>query len=139
MLKIVKFSKISFKIRNCKTFCKAQAVNRLKKFVQSPPFPPPPEKTLLLLENKDFFKEIYRNIQTLAFKELQECSSWVSRNGVVQIFFLTPHRNMFAGKFVKSERFLAAFGSILFSLSCELRMIQVLLAKLHCKMCDLFC
>ena len=53
--------------------------------------------------------EIYRNIQTFAFKGLQESSSWVARNGAVQIFFLTPHRNMFARKFVKSERF---FGCI---------------------------
>ena len=54
---------------------------------------------------QNIFKEIYRNIQTFAFKVLQECSSWASRNGVVQILFLTPQRNMFAGKFVKSERF----------------------------------
>ena len=50
---------------------------------------------------------IYRNIQTFAFKVLQECSSWASRNGAVQISFLTLHKNMSAGKFVKSERFLA--------------------------------
>ena len=87
MLKIVEFSKISIKIKNCKTFCKAQTANRLKKFIQS--LPP----------------QTYRNIQTFAFKVLQECSSWASRNGVVQILFLTPQRNMFAGKFVKSERF----------------------------------
>ena len=39
---------------------------------------------------------------------LQECSSWVSRNDAVQIFFLAPNRNTLAGKFVKSESFLAA-------------------------------
>ena len=33
--------------------------------------------------------------------------NWVSRNGAVQMFFLTPNRNMFAEKFVKWERFLA--------------------------------
>ena len=27
------------------------------------------------------------------------------KNGVMQIFFLTPHRNIFAGKFINSERF----------------------------------
>ena len=47
---------------------------------------------------------IYRNIQTFAFKVLQEGSSCASRNGAVQMFFLTPNRNMFA---VKSQRFLA--------------------------------
>ena len=96
MQKIVKFSKISIQIKNCKIFCKVQTVNRLQKFIQSPPIPPTPEKTLLRLGNKIFFREIYGNIQTLVFKELQECSSWVSRNVVVQIFFLTPHRNIFA-------------------------------------------
>ena len=50
--------------------------------------------------------EIYRDI--LIFKALQECSSGASRNGVVQMFFLTPNRNMFVGKLVKPERFLAA-------------------------------
>ena len=30
-----------------------------------------------------------------------------SRNSAVQMFFLTPNRNMFSGKFVKSERLLA--------------------------------
>ena len=35
-----------------------------------------------------FFMEIYRNIQKFAFKVLQECSSWASRNDVAQIFFL---------------------------------------------------
>ena len=72
-----------------------------------PPFHPTPNKTWLRLWNKNLFKEIYRNIQTYAFKVLQECSSRKSRNGLVQIFFLSPNRNMFSGKFVKSERFLA--------------------------------
>ena len=27
------------------------------------------------------------------------------KNGVMQIFFLTPHRNIFAGKIINSERF----------------------------------
>ena len=139
MLKIIEFSKSSIKMKNFKTFCKVQAVNRLKKFIQSPAIPPPPDKTLLCLGNKIFFKEIYRNLQTFAFKVLQECSSRLSRNDAVQIFFLSPHRNMFARKFVKSERFLAVFRSILFSLLSELRMTEVFLVKLYCKMCDLFC
>ena len=98
MLKIVEFSKISIKIKNCKTFCKAQTANRLKKFIQSPP---PHQNKPYYVSETNFFKETYRNIQTFAFKVLQECSSWVSRNGVVQIFFLTPHRNKFAGNFIR--------------------------------------
>ena len=46
-------------------------------------------------------------MQSFAFKVLQECSSRAPRNGAVQMFFLKPNRNMFAGKFVKLERFLA--------------------------------
>ena len=41
MLKIVEFSKISIKMKNYKIFCKSQTAKRLKKFVQSPPVPPP--------------------------------------------------------------------------------------------------
>ena len=37
----------------------------------------------------------------------QECGSWASRNDAVQMLFLTPKKNMFAGKFVTSERVLA--------------------------------
>ena len=46
-------------------------------------------------------------MQTFAFKVFEECSSLPSRNGALQMFFLTPNRNMFTGKFVKSEIFLA--------------------------------
>ena len=40
---------------------------------------------------------------------LQESSCWASGNGAVQMFFLTPNRNIFAGKFVNGEEFLAVF------------------------------
>ena len=43
---------------------------------------------------------------TFAFRVLQECSSWASKEIAVQIFFLRANRNMFSGKLVKSERFL---------------------------------
>ena len=36
-------------MKNCKTFCKAQTASRLKKIIQPPPIPPPPNKTLLRL------------------------------------------------------------------------------------------
>ena len=69
-----------------------------------PPAPIPPDEILLCLRNKNFLTEIYRNIQTFAFKVLHKCSSCVSGNGAVQMF-LTPNRNMFAGKFVNWEIF----------------------------------
>ena len=40
-------------------------------------------------------------MQTFAFQVLRESISWASRNGAVQISFLTLTRNMFTGKFVK--------------------------------------
>ena len=83
------------------TMSKQQAVTR-KLFGSSP------DKSLLRLQNKSFLTEIYRDIQTFAFQVLQKCSSWMSRNRAVQAIFLTSTRNIFAGKFVKWVRFLAA-------------------------------
>ena len=34
-------------------------------------------------EAQNFITEIYRNIQAVVFKVIQECSSWESRNGAV--------------------------------------------------------
>ena len=70
------------------------------------------------------YTEIYRHIQAFAFKVLQECGSWASRNDALQMFFLTPNtnRNMFAGKFVKSERFLAVLREHI--VSSELRFVK---------------
>ena len=53
---------------------------------------------------------------------LRECSSWVLGNDTVKIFFLTPNRNLFAGKFVKCERFLTGFREhviLIFSMSSD--------------------
>ena len=62
---------------------------------------------------------MYRNIQTFAFKLVQECSSWASGNSLVQMFFPTPNRNMFAGKFVKLERLLAVLWEhVTFNVKC---------------------
>ena len=104
---MVEFSKISIKTKNCKTFCKAQRAALRKLFSPPPQSHPPPDQTSLRVCNKNFLTEVYRNIHTFALKVLQECSSWASRNAAVQISFLTPNRNMFTGKFVKPEMFLA--------------------------------
>ena len=67
----------------------------------------PSDKIFLRLWNKNFLTEICRNIQTFVFKVLQEYSSLASRKCFyAQVFFMTPNRNMLAGIFVKSERFL---------------------------------
>ena len=106
---MLEFQKISIKMKNCKTFYEAQTVIYPKEIIKPPPNPQPTlplDKILLRLWDKNFLTEIYRNMQIFAFKVLQECSSFASRNGAAQMFFLTPNRNMFAGKFVKSERLL---------------------------------
>ena len=43
-------------------------------------FIPPPDKSFLRLWKEIFLKKIYMNIQTFAFEELRESSSWTSKN-----------------------------------------------------------
>ena len=54
------------------------------------------------------------DIMTLAFQVLRECSSWPSKNVAVQRFFMTPARNMFAGKLVKWVKFFAVLREFIF-------------------------
>ena len=139
--KTVEFPKISIKMKNCKTLYKAQIVSHLRKLFSLPLPHPQPCKILLQLWNKHFLVEIYRNIQAFAFKVFQECSSWLSRNGAVQMFFLTPNRNIFTAKFVKSERFLTVLWEhITFDVKwVEVhKMSEVFWVKLYCKISDLF-
>ena len=78
-------------MKNNKTFYESQVANCVKEIVQIPPLSPtPPDRSLLRLWKKNFLTDIYRNIQIFPFKVLLECSSWASRNGAVQMFFLTP-------------------------------------------------
>ena len=67
--KIVEFTKISVKMKNCKTFYKAQKSSRLNKIIQ---LLPNPLHQINLATS--FLTEIYRNKRTFAFKVLQECS-----------------------------------------------------------------
>ena len=93
-------------MKNWKTFYEAQTPSCFKEIIQAlPPLPSthsPSDKILLRLWSKHFLIETDKNIRISVFKVLQECSCWASRNGAVQ----TPNRNMFAGKFLMSERFL---------------------------------
>ena len=95
-------------MKNCQTLYEAQTANHLKEVIHPPPNPPPSDKTLLRLWNKNFLTEIYKNITTFSLSKcLKNAGSWASRNGSVQMFFLAANRNMCAGIFAKSERFLA--------------------------------
>ena len=139
---IVEFPKISIKMKNCKTSYKVHTASLLRKLFSLVPTHPPSDIILLRLWNKNFLTEIYRNMQTFAFKVLQKCSSWASRNDAVQMFFLTPSRNIFAGKFLMSERFLTVLREhVIFNANwVEVRRISdVFRSKLYCKMRNLFC
>ena len=57
--------------------------------------------------NKNFLKEICRNMQTYAFNVLPKCSFRVHKNSAEQVLYLALTRDMFSGKFVKWARFLA--------------------------------
>ena len=59
-------------MKKCITFYEAQTAVRLKKITQPDPTHPPYHQILLLLWNKNFLTEIYRNIQTFDFKVFQE-------------------------------------------------------------------
>ena len=86
-------------------------------------------------------KEIIQPSPTPILPVLQECSSSMSRNDAMQIIFLTPNRNMFAGKFVKWGRLLIELREhIVFNVNwVEVRkMSEVFRAKRYFKMSDLF-
>ena len=145
-------------MKNCKTFYEAQTVSRLKEIIQPTLNLPPPGKILLRLWNKNFPAEIYRNIQTFASRKRVSVSenvlhctvSWhpetassTSRNGAVQMLFLTPDRNMFSGRFIMkgSEGVLAVLrGHVVLNVKgveiCKIS--KIFWAKLYCKIGDLF-
>ena len=118
------FPKIAIKTKIVKHFLRTKQRAALKKLFSFPSTHSPPDKILLHLWNKNFLMKIYRNVQTFAFKVLQECSSWASRNNAVQLFFLTNNRNTFAGKFKGQKDFWLCCGRILFSMSSELRLVK---------------
>ena len=135
------FEKFQLKWKIVKHFTRPKQQAALRRLFSLFQPPIPPDKILLRLWSKNFLREIYRNKQTFAFKVLQESSSWGSGNGAVQMFLLTPSRNMFPRKFENWESFLALFWEhIIFNFKRnEIRKMSVdFWAKLYCKMSDLF-
>ena len=78
---------------------KNQTMSRLQEIIQPSPNPTPSDKMLLRLWKK-ILTEIYRNIQTLAFKVLQKFRSWASRNCESILFLMSSE-----SRFVKKLRF----------------------------------
>ena len=94
-------------MKNCKTFWKVQTASHLKENIQSPHIPPPHQIKPYCVSGTKFSLGDIEKYPDICFQSASRMHSWALRNGAVQIFFLTPNRNMFPGKFVKSERFLA--------------------------------
>ena len=120
------FKKCQFKWKIVKTFTRHTQLAALRKLF-SAPLPLSPDKKIKSyyvsgLWKKVFLTEIYRNMQSFTFKVLQECSSWALRNGAVQIFFLTE--KCLPENLLREKGFWLFFGSILFSLSIELRFVK---------------
>ena len=140
--KWLNFQNFQLKWKIVKHFARPKQRAALRKLFSLLPTQPPPDEILLRLWNKNFITEIYRNIQVFTFKIVQECGFWASKNGAVQVLFLIPNRDMFAGKFVKSERVLEVFREhIIFNVKwVEIpKMSEVFWTKPYCKMSDLFC
>ena len=116
---------MSIKMNNFKTFYECERVIYLKEIIQ-----PPPDESFLRLSNKNVWTGIYRDIQTFAFQVLWECSSWASRNGAVQMFFLTQPKIMFLAVFWEYIFYNAEWVVV-----CK--MIRGFWVKLYCKMSDL--
>ena len=105
--KIVEFSKISIKMKNCKTFCQVQTASHVKEIIQ----PPPPHLTPYQIKpyyvsgTNIFFrryKEIYRHLLSKCFK-----NAVLGRKDMVQYKYFSDSKQKYVcWKFVKSERFL---------------------------------
>ena len=122
---IVEFPKISFKMKNCKTFYGVQATSRLKEIIHPPPPLPPQSRKIPLLFGTKVFLPRYTE-QTFCFQ-----------NGS-RMHFLGV-RNLFARKLVNSQRFLAVLQRhIIFNVKwVEVRkMTAHFWATLYCKMSE---
>ena len=115
-----------------------------RKLFSLPPKPLPPSphqmKYTASMEQNFSYGDI-KKYTDICFNGVPRMYFLVSRNGAVQMFFLTPNRNMFAGKFVKSDRLLAVLREhIIFNIKwVEVhKMKEVYWAEPHCKMSDLF-
>ena len=98
VLKIVEILKILIKMKYFQTFCKPQTALYPKEIIQASNHHHHHHDQIKAshVSGKNFFrKDIYRNIQTFALQVLREYSSWVSRHGTVQVFFLIPTRITF--------------------------------------------
>ena len=135
---MVEFQNSSIKIKNCKIFYEAQTVSCLKEIIQPPPNTQPiPHqiKSYYVFGTKIFLRkytEIYRHLILKCFKN---AVLWRQEMMQPKCFFLTPNRNMYPGRLVKSKRFLTVLREhIIFNVKWfEARTkSEVFWAKLYC-------
>ena len=123
------FQKFHLKWKIVKHFARSKQWVTLRKLSSLPPSLPSQDKTLLRRWNKSFLKEIFRNVQAFAFKVLQECSSWASRNGACNIFSDTKQKHD-CWKICEVRNI---FGCVARALSSELRFVNwVTLSERNC-------
>ena len=137
ILKIVELLKISIKWKIVKHFTRLKQRAALKKII----LPLHKKWNLTASQQQKFVTEIYRNIQTFAFKVLQECSPWAFKKWCSgNVFSDTKQKNL-GLKICKVWRFLDALREcIIFNVKWVevLKMSEVFWAKLYCKLRDLF-
>ena len=92
MLKKNEFPKISIKMKYCKAFTRPKQRAALRKLISLPQPTAHQVKSYFDLGTNIFLPRCTE--QTFAFKVLQECIYWSSRNGAVQMFLLKLNRNL---------------------------------------------
>ena len=97
----------------------------------------PLDKTFLRLWKKHFYGYLQKYKRHFVFRMLRECSSWAFRNGVVQMFFLTPTRNILGGKFAKRVMFFGCLAGVCFY-NVEWVEVPKMSEVLYCKISDFF-
>ena len=103
-------------------------------------FSSPPDKSYLRLWNKNILCGIYRNMEAFDFPMLRECSSWVSKNGAMKMFFWHHPQNV-CWKICTVSGFLAVLRELSFYNVewVKVRKISdVFCVKLYCKVNDIF-
>ena len=100
-------------MKNGKSFCKGNSESPSGTYSGSPPSHPLPDKTLLCSWNKNFLKEMYRNIQTVITK-------WCCAN-----IFSDPRQKHLCWKICEVRTFFQlCCGYILILMSSEVRFFK---------------
>ena len=133
--KIVEFTKISIKMKNCNTFYKVQKTSRLNEIIQPPRTHLPSDKILLRLFSRRFTETNER----LLSKYFKNAVFGVKKLWSANIFSDTKQKHVYWKFFSKLRKILTVLQDILFSMRVEVRKrSEVFWAKLYCKMSDLF-